>query len=241
MDGSLVRLSSVKLPTTVSALQRGRSATDNEQQGGTRVALHLQSSPDRGHTTFILTRSALLCFSNNKEEIMLRNLLTYLLDKLGQQQLDAMNKQSDIRPNVFQFASGHATLWWCSRATLVVSVEDNKQLHSDLTQNKSDNVSDQFARTRGSNIDALSKQKSQFDLLVIDGSHRKDCIENCFNKLSDNGVVAVDSSHWVGLKTCLSMFEERVFRQLEFYGIGPRNGQLWDTSIFYRSNNLFGI
>ena len=155
--------------------------------------------------------------------------------------LALLDEHDSSKPKIFEFGSGKSTLWWSSRAALVVSVEDNVEWHSYVTQNKPANVSYEFANSRESYIEVFLKQESKFDLIVIDGSHRTDCIVNCFGKLSDKGIVIVDNSDWEEIKALGQIFEELNFRQLEFYGVGLRNGHPWGKYFFYRPNNFLEI
>ncbi len=149
--------------------------------------------------------------------------------------------QSGGEIKVFEFGSGNSTLWWAGKASCVVSVEDNDHWFSYVSQNKLENVIYKFASNQESYINALLTEDIQFDVIIIDGSYREDCIKECTSKLKDSGVLIVDNSDLEKLKTPLSSLEHQGFRQLEFYGVGPANGHPWGTSVFYRANNFLGI
>lgn len=148
-------------------------------------------------------------------------------------------KQMDLR--IFEFGSGNSTLWWAPRAFSVVSVEDNRQWHSYVSQNKPSNVVFKFASDEKSYLDALLLEDGLFDVIVVDGSYRGECITRCCSKLKASGVLIVDDSDWDCLASSLLFVESLGFRRLELYGLGPIVGHPCGTSILYRPDNLFGI
>ncbi|MCH2192140.1 MAG: hypothetical protein MK188_14560, partial [Gammaproteobacteria bacterium] len=90
-------------------------------------------------------------------------------------------------------------------------------------------------------IEAMQSENCSFDIIIVDGSYRKACIENAPEKLNSDGVIIIDNTDWADLKPLFKALHKQGFRQLEFYGIGPANGAPWGTSLFYRSGNCLGI
>lgn len=145
------------------------------------------------------------------------------------------------RLRVFEFGSGHSTLWWSQRAHEVVSVEDNKDWYLYVQNAKPNNVSYRLAQGENDYVGCLLREPDFFDVIVIDGSHRERCLANAAAKLTAGGVLIIDNSDWPALSHSLAQLERQAFRRLEFYGLGPMNGHPWGTSVMYRDNNVFGI
>lgn len=144
-------------------------------------------------------------------------------------------------PLVFEFGSGNSTLWWSLRASKVVSVEDNAQWHEYVLKHKPANVDYKLAQSPEDYIGSLADADGDFDVIIVDGSHRFECARAALNKLSPRGIVLVDNSDWPELKEAVVFLRDRGFKQLEFYSVGPINGHPWGTSVFYRNDNVLHL
>lgn len=143
--------------------------------------------------------------------------------------------------SVFEFGSGSSTLWWAQKVERVVSVEDNRQWYDYVTQKKTPNVTYKYAENKNEYMAALTEELGLFEIIIIDGSLRDECVQESVLKLTLDGVLIVDNSDWENLRASLSFLKEAGFRRLEFYGLGPMNGHPWGTSILYRDGNVFKI
>lgn len=161
----------------------------------------------------------------------------FIANKLGALQKHKDHK--DIR--VFEYGSGNSTLWWADRVSEVVSVEDSPQWHAHVMEHKPANVTYHLAVGEEDYIGSIFSFDGKFDVVIIDGSHRDQCIRAAVQKLNDTGVLIIDNSERPSLQESLDWTESLGFRQLEFYGIGPINGHPWGTSLLYRDNNVLGI
>jgi precorrin-6B methylase 2 len=145
------------------------------------------------------------------------------------------------RLRVFEFGSGNSTLWWANRVSEVMAVEDNRNWYEYVRKKLPSNVDYQLAETEGQYVGCLSQSASSFEIIVLDGSYREKCLEHATEHLTDDGVLVVDNSDWDSLTVSLRNIEQRGFRRLEFYGLGPMNGHPWGTSVLYREMNVLGI
>jgi precorrin-6B methylase 2 len=142
---------------------------------------------------------------------------------------------------VFEFGSGNSTLWWAQRANQVVAVEDNRHWYDYVQKGLPGNVTYILAESETQYVACLSGDVAQFEVIVVDGSYREQCLAQAPASLTDDGVLVVDNSDWESLAHPLVKLERLGFRRLEFYGLGPMNGHPWGTSVLYRSANVLGI
>lgn len=99
---------------------------------------------------------------------------------------------------VLEFGSGMSTLWFARHAAQVYSVESNKQWHtkvSELLARKNiQNVSYKFAATKSKYVCPDTNGLEGFDLIMVDGDYRSDCIRNSLPLLKTGGILYLDNS-----------------------------------------------
>lgn len=95
---------------------------------------------------------------------------------------------------VLEFGSGMSTMWYSRHAGSVISIEDY-QPWFDLVSSRIvnlGNVAYHFAAKRADYV-ALAPDQ-QFDLIMIDGSHRDDCARFAVEHLAQDGIIYLDNS-----------------------------------------------
>jgi len=80
-----------------------------------------------------------------------------------------------------------------------------------------------------------------FDVIVIDGRLRNKCATYAVQKLKEDGVIIWDNSEREKYIEGYELLKKHGFKRIDFYGMGPINSYAWNTSIFYRDKNCFGI
>jgi|NOAtaT_7_FD_contig_123_15036_length_2841_multi_5_in_1_out_0_2 hypothetical protein len=149
--------------------------------------------------------------------------------------------QSDM--NVFEYGSGNSTLWWSQKVSKVISCEHDSDWYNSLQKRLPSNVEYRHYDLEfgGEYCKAILSYNQTFDIIVIDGRDRVNCAKNSLEALRENGVIIWDNSDRKRYREGYSYLIQSGFRRLDFEGLGPINNNKWCTSIFYRSNNCFGI
>lgn len=146
---------------------------------------------------------------------------------------------------VFEYGSGHSTLWWARRVAHVTAVESDPAWVARLTPRLPPNVDlrHREAGPSGGYATAAPESGRRFDVVVIDGEDRSACALACVSALADGGVVVWDNSDWGALwKEGMNHLEASGFRHLDFRGLTPLSWHEWTTSVFYRpGDNCFEI
>lgn len=139
--------------------------------------------------------------------------------------------------DVFEFGSGNSSLYWAGRAKSVVSVEDDKGWFEVVSKRKMPNQLLIHRSDESGYVNALAEQNRRFDIIVIDGSWRKQCALGAINCLKDDGMIVLDNSDRVVELECGRLLRDNSFIQIDFSGFGPINGYCWTTSIFMRNSS----
>ncbi|MBP46801.1 MAG: FkbM family methyltransferase [Myxococcales bacterium] len=144
---------------------------------------------------------------------------------------------------VFEYGSGHSTLWWSERVKEVVAVEHHQQWADKISKQLPDNATLMYrALAQGTSYpDAPVEAGGKFDVIVIDGRERIWCAERCFSALAANGVIIWDNSERPRYQPGLKRLAELGFRHVDFDGMGPINTYGWRTTLLYRDDNVLGL
>ena len=131
---------------------------------------------------------------------------------------------------VLEFGAGSSSVWWAGRSKSVLAVEHNKEWAETL-QEKIDNLHIVFASTQSEYLNAGAGNR--FDVVIIDGMWRQECVNLTRTLLNENGIVILDNADWHPL-AARSLREELNLLQVDFHGFGPINDYTWTTSIFFK-------
>lgn len=130
---------------------------------------------------------------------------------------------------VFEYGSGNSTLWWSERAKQIMSVEDDEDWYIKIKnslQNK-----DVDYRLEKDRQKYFSMASDDFDIYIIDGKHRRECLEHVVNLEGGGLMLILDNSDWYP-KSVAFLQENLQWMQTDFHGFGPINNYTWTTSIF---------
>jgi hypothetical protein len=98
---------------------------------------------------------------------------------------------------VLEFGSGMSTIWYAKRAGHVRSVEDYRPWYEkvclELQADDATNVDYVFAESRESYTSA-GLRGTEYDLIMVDGSHRSACIASAIPLLAARGILYLDNS-----------------------------------------------
>jgi len=144
---------------------------------------------------------------------------------------------------VLEFGSGNSTIYFASKVSKVYSVEHNKLWFDIVSKSKPVNAEILLSKTDNPDdyLSVSEKLDMKFDIIVIDGLHRNDCLINSINFLSQNAVVILDDSERNEYQKGIGFLQSKDFRKLDFWGIAPTVLFKKCTSIFYKNNNCLEI
>lgn len=144
---------------------------------------------------------------------------------------------------LFEYGSGASTLYFSKKVKQVISVEHDKSWYEKVRMQLPPNAEIHFETLdeNGNYAKKILDFDQQFDIVLIDGRDRLNCIKNAVSKLSESGVIILDNSNrdkyasifaWPGLKE---------FKHITFTGILPGGFKPDASTVFYRNNNCLGI
>jgi hypothetical protein len=150
-----------------------------------------------------------------------------------------------VKPDfhVFEYGSGHSTLWWGKHVSRVVSCEHNAEWYEKIKPRLSGNVDYKHVNlVRGGDYcKVILQYQPEFDVIVIDGRDRVNCSKNVLGALKPTGIIIWDDSDRESYNEGYEFLKINGFKRIDFWGMGPGLVIGWCTSIFYRQDNCFDI
>ena len=150
-----------------------------------------------------------------------------------------------IQPSmsVFEYGSGGSTIWWANRVREVISVEHDRDWFEKVRESLGSRatISQIDLEYGGAYAKEIQKYESRFDIVVIDGRDRANCLKNCLPALKPSGVVILDNSERPEYTEGIVFMKANGFRSIEFVGLSPIVNIKNQTTIFYRDDNVLGI
>ena len=154
---------------------------------------------------------------NNKNEVM--PLYTYPC-------YEWLNSINWTDSKVFEFGTGYSTIWWQNKNVNYHAVEDNKQWY-DMIKDKT-NIKHESNYNKY--IESIYDYNYKFDVIVIDGVVRFDCIKPALNKIKDNGIIIFDNTDWH--KNSKEKLDKSDLIPIHFHGFKPLHVDSETTSCY---------
>lgn len=164
---------------------------------------------------------------------------------------------------IFEYGSGGSSIWFSNHAKSVDSVEhhpkwyqevlkqtaNNPNIHVHLAELKPEHqVLDYhtlaFLRDTAGNdyINQIKKGNKKYNLVIVDGLFRNDCLIPATQCLTNDGVVILDNTNYdKELSDGITFMKNQGFKRIDFWGMNPIFGQKSCTTVYYKTGNCLGI
>ena len=130
--------------------------------------------------------------------------------------------------DVFEYGTGFSTVWWKNKGANIYGVEHNKQWYDKVDGKKLGNIILENDVERYPNtVDAFSVM---FDVIVIDGLVRYECVEPAVSNLKPGGMIIFDNSDWH--KNTKELLDTKDLIPIHFHGFKPTHVDSQTTSVY---------
>lgn len=157
--------------------------------------------------------------------------------------IDFISERLDRVNSIFEFGSGNSTLFYEDRVKQVVSVEHDENWHSQMKNKVKDNVKLLFKSLDydGDYCRTAKAETGAFDMIIVDGRDRVNCMLHAVDCLSSSGVIVLDDSEREAYQKGVTFLRSQSFHKLDFWGMAPGVTFKKCTSVFYKPNNCLDI
>jgi predicted O-methyltransferase YrrM len=145
--------------------------------------------------------------------------------------------------SLFEFGSGFSTIFYSRHVKKVISVEYDPAWFATIRQRAPQNASIllQDYDVDGLYCRTIVKTGQRFDVVIVDGRDRVNCVQQSISCLSADGVILLDDSQRSEYAPGIEYARARGFKALDFEGLKPTGPDMHRTTVLYRSENCLGL
>lgn len=157
--------------------------------------------------------------------------------------VDFVKSRLHVGLSVFEFGSGNSTLFYAARCGSVTSVEHDEGWYALMKKQLPNNSELLYEELipGGRYCRKALELKRQFDVIIVDGEDRVNCIFKSPDSLSRGGVLVLDDSERDEYLPAIDFMLGHGYKRLDFWGIAPMILFKKCTTIFYKDQNCLGI
>lgn len=152
--------------------------------------------------------------------------------------IDFLDTVIDENWKVFEWGGGYSTIWWANKVRLVTAIENDGKWHEELRNQLPDNARLQLIEQEKEYVSAVSLSNEQYDVIVVDGSHRNDCTKIATRHIKDSGILIFDNSDVSRHQAAQRQLKEEGFYRIDFWGLIPSYHYKNCTSIYFKDPDL---
>lgn len=141
---------------------------------------------------------------------------------------------------VLEFGSGMGTLWWSARVAEHVAIEHHAGWADMIAAQSRATVHRVDGATPAAYI-APTRGQDHFDVIIVDGIHRNECLVAAPALLAADGIVILDDAQRPEYTPGIDALRAQGFRVLPLHGPQPVSKHPGCTAILYRPDNVLGL
>lgn len=145
--------------------------------------------------------------------------------------------------NVFEYGCGSSTLWYAKRVNSIKSVEHDKSWFDFMSRRIPSNAEIIFRELKedGDYAKEILNNDNSFQMVIIDGRDRNNCVKYTLSKLSPDGIIIYDNTQIPEYSSSIENLLLNGFKRLDFTGSLPVVAHSNTTTVFYKEKNCLGI
>jgi precorrin-6B methylase 2 len=140
---------------------------------------------------------------------------------------------------VFEYGSGYSSMFYASKVHKLITIEHDEAWYQKLKPELAENVDITFVGLTEAYPKAILEHDELFDIIVIDGRKRIECIRYAVKKIKAEGVIVLDDSERDKYKEGIQYLKDQGFMKIDFWGISPAYFHNKCTTVFSKDFNAF--
>lgn len=142
---------------------------------------------------------------------------------------------------VFEYGSGNSTRWYADRVGHITAVEHDDEWAKIVAPQLPANTTLLPRGLGDAYTQAVAEANERYQIIIVDGRQRVECVLFAADYLSPDGVVILDNSEREIYREARTFLQQRGFRSLDFFGMTPIISDESCTTVFYRDGNCLSI
>lgn len=157
--------------------------------------------------------------------------------------IEFLNTKLNSTIKILEFGSGSSTHYFAKKCNHVDSIEHEKAWFEKVNLNKPANSTIHLTELvyGGEYSNYANNLNKKFELIIVDGRDRVNCLKNSFGFLTENGVMILDDSERDDYKEGVNFLISKGMKKIDFWGISPGLFYNKSSTLFYFENNCFNI
>lgn len=160
--------------------------------------------------------------------------------------VDFLKERLTKEMSLFEYGSGFSTQFYAKYAKNVISIEHDKGWFEIISDQVPDNCKVKYIKynkdLRGGDYSmAIKNTDTKYNIVIVDGRDRVNCIKNSINNLTNDGIIILDDSSRKSYKSGFEFLSSKGFRYITFCGLKSTGIKEDCTTVFYKDGNCFGI
>lgn len=142
-----------------------------------------------------------------------------------------------LKPNMrlFEYGAGNSTLFYAKYIKQLISVEHDLTWFNKIKTVISDNCKLIFSDLSSDEYICPNDMKNNtFDIIIVDGRRRNECIAKCEAHIKESGIIILDDSEREDYMEGIEYLTKKGYKRLDFWGIAPRYFHNKCTTVFYK-------
>ena len=135
--------------------------------------------------------------------------------------------------NIFEFGCGYSSIWWDNVDANVYGVDSNDEWINKIQSSVSGHLNIELANDGEEYTTSIYRHNLKYDVIVIDGMYRYDCVEPSLDCLANDGMVILDNSEWH--TNTKELLDNSDLMPVHFHGMKPIHVDIETTSCYISS------
>ena len=132
--------------------------------------------------------------------------------------------------NIFEFGCGYSSIWWDNVDANVYGVDSNDEWINKIQSSVSGLLNIELANDGEEYTTSIYRHNLKYDVIVIDGMYRYDCVEPSLDCLANDGMVILDNSEWH--TNTKELLDNSDLMPVHFHGMKPIHVDIETTSCY---------
>ena len=141
---------------------------------------------------------------------------------------------------VLEFGSGMGTIWWSRHVDHHVALEHDAEWATLVAKSSSARVV-QTNSSDATGYIAPARDIGMFDVVIVDGLFRNECLLVACDIVSTTGVIVLDDAQRTEYASAVEAVRAKGFRWLPFHGPQPVSKHAGCTAVLYRPGNVLNL
>ena len=132
--------------------------------------------------------------------------------------------------NIFEFGCGYSSIWWDNVDANVYGVDSNDEWINKIQSSVCGHLNIELANDGEEYTTSIYRHNLKYDVIVIDGMYRYDCVEPSLDCLANDGMVILDNSEWH--TNTKELLDNSDLMPVHFHGMKPIHVDIETTSCY---------